>query len=63
MSPSREHVVRMVSLVEGYSVRELKEAIALLGGDCSDCVEKIDLRNRLNDLIAARLFQLDEECQ
>ncbi len=56
----RERVLELVSRVEEMGVRELKETIAAMGGDSSDCVEKSDLRNRLNDVFAARLFHLDE---
>ncbi len=58
---TRQRVADAAARVQGMSVRELKEHVAMLGGSCEDCVEKSDLRNRVNDLLGARLLQLDDE--
>ena len=42
-----------VAEIEGYSVRELKEAIASRGGSAAGCVEKGELRALLRTLAAA----------
>jgi hypothetical protein len=57
----KEALLEMQAQLGEYSVRELKDHIATLGGDASLCIEKEDLRAHLNELLMIRLSVLDED--
>jgi hypothetical protein len=57
---SKEALREMQARVDSSSVRELKEAIAALGGDAAHCIEKEDLRKYLHELLLIRLSVLEE---
>jgi hypothetical protein len=54
---SKEVLAEMLSSCESLSIRELKENIALLGGDPTACLEKGDLQTQLRDLLMGRLAE------
>ncbi len=56
---SKEVLLQMQARVDLAGVKELKENIALLGGDASHCIEKEDLRKYLNELLSIRLSVVD----
>lgn len=52
---SKEALLDMQARVDASSARELREMIALLGGDASHCLEKGDFQRYLNELLEIRL--------
>jgi hypothetical protein len=59
----KEALLEMQTRVDTSSVRELKEAIAALGGnpaDAAHCIEKEDLRKYVHELLLVRLSMLEE---
>lgn len=58
---SVDELTELISRVDGMSVRELKEYIALLGGDAADgsMIEKADMRKRLNALLEERFNEAE----
>ena len=51
IGPNSKSIEEQLRDVEGYSIRELREAILTRGGSLAGCVEKSDLRARLVDCI------------
>lgn len=63
---SREALLQIQSHLGEYSVRELKEHIAALGGSgpaAARCIEKEDLRMYLNELLLIRLSAMEPESE
>mmetsp|Transcript_23585 Transcript_23585/g.39300 ORF Transcript_23585/g.39300 Transcript_23585/m.39300 type:complete len:664 (+) Transcript_23585:76-2067(+) len=58
---SKDVLHDIISRVDEASVKELREYIDTLGGDGSECIEKADLKQLLNELIMLRLSALEEQ--
>lgn len=56
---SKEALLDMQARVPTSSAKELREMIALLGGDASHCLEKGDYQKYLNELLEIRLSVVD----
>lgn len=48
-------LVALQSRVDDMTIKELKQRVAELGGDPSQCIEKSDLRRRLHELLDAKV--------
>lgn len=56
---TKDDILSIVSNMDQFNIKELKEHIILLNGNHTDCLEKEDLKKRLESLLMPRLNEID----